>query len=157
MSVQFTDTNSPAQLQGKFFSPQQVFIGTIFGGTVSGMYFVAKNYESLGDIKKKNLTLIFGILSIITLMTILILTNYKLSSIGLSAGLGAGLSFFTRNLFQMNNIPLISKSLFASTDSKELKHSNWYVVGVIISGIILGVIGAFTIAFIFTALGVPTS
>lgn len=156
MDTNHTDSQD-SQLQGKFFSPQQVFIGTILGGTISAVYFVAKNYESLGDSRKKNLTFIFGILSIIVLMTILMLTNYKLSSIGLSAGLGAGLSIFTRNLFQINNIPLISKSLFSNTDSKELKHSNWYVSGVILSGILLGLLGAFTLAFIFTTLGIQTA
>lgn len=152
MSVQFTDTNSPTQLQGKLFSPTQIIGGTILGGVASGAYFMAKNYEAIGDIKKRNMTYMLGLFFTIAVVAIVIYFDVKFSGSAFSGALAAGLSVYTKSIFKENQISTVG-TFFPSIEKRENQHSNWHVLGAIIGGIIVGLIVSIIAALTFTAIG----
>ena len=156
MSIQFTDTNSPAQLQGKLFSPAQIMLGTILGGLVAGVYFLGKNYESIGDIQKRNMTYSLGLLLIIFIASLTIYFNLKIPGTALAAGLSAGLSAYTRTFLQENKIAIVG-TFFFSIENKEILQSKWHVIGGMLIGIIAGVIIALSITFTFEIFRVNAS
>jgi hypothetical protein len=160
MSVQFTDTNSPTQLQGKLFSPVHILIGSMLGGFPTGIYFVIKNYGSFEEIQKRNLALIIGILFTIGYLFFTLLIPPRASQgFLLSSIIGFILAILTKKYLQNNEILLSPENakVNAFVADKEIRQSNWHFVGGIFGGMIVSYSLAFILGAIMMTLGFEIS
>lgn len=44
-----------------FFTPSQMFVGTLLGGILTVNYMIAKNYSTLNYVKSRNIIILFGV------------------------------------------------------------------------------------------------
>lgn len=139
-------------LQDKLFSPGQILLGTIIGGLTAGIYFLAKNYESMRDYRKRNITYYIGFISLIIVVSTVIYMDLKISGSALAVGLGVGLSQYTKIYFKENNIK-VEGNFFQTIEDKNIQQSADKVILGIIVGIITGLIIGLAIAFTFKYLG----
>jgi hypothetical protein len=138
--------------KGKFFSPTQIVFGTVIGGLAAGMYFCAKNYESMGDYKKRNITYAIGFISILIIMSIMTYVDFKMTQF-LVMGLGFGLYQYTIIYLNDNNIKIKGK-FFKTIENNDMKQSAGSVIVGIIISIIIAIIIGLIITFIFKSLGI---
>ena len=63
----------------KVYTPDQVAVGTFFGGPLAATYFIYKNYMQLGEENKALKTIIYGVLILAVLFCglLVIPDNYK--------------------------------------------------------------------------------
>jgi hypothetical protein len=52
----------------KMYSPPQVFIGSLFCGPLSMLYFIWKNFKTMGQSQKAKYTIIYGVLFLFALI-----------------------------------------------------------------------------------------
>lgn len=65
----------------KMYSPPQVFIGSLFCGPFSMLYFIWKNFKTMGQSEKAKYTIIYGVLFIFALIGCLQLVPPRINPI----------------------------------------------------------------------------
>ena len=56
----------------KIYSPNQVFAGTVLGGSLAAIYFLTSNFDTLGKSELSKKTLFAGVIIIISLMVLIL-------------------------------------------------------------------------------------
>ena len=104
----------------KMYSPTQVAVGTI-GGPVGVVYFLMANFEALGQIERKQKTLLIGAISIIALALVLPFVPENIPNTPFTVA-------YIVIAYQVANTLQMSKAAIQESDSHDF-HSNWRVLG----------------------------
>lgn len=144
------------QLQGKLFSPLQILLGTVLGGIFSGIYFMAKNYEAIGDKQKRNLILTIGSIFTLLFVSLIVYFDVKVSGSAFAGALGGGLYGYSKTFLKANQISTTG-SFFVKLADKDIVQSKLHVLGAIIIGIIVGILLSIGIAIAFQIFGLKIS
>lgn len=130
---------------GKFFTSVQVLFGTMIGGFFSGIYMIAKNYESFGEIQNKKKTFLFGIIGFILIWVLLLSVEMSEFATLFSAVWGAGLAVFNRFLFASHGLPL-HLFFFKEPLNQEMRQSPKHIIGAIAGGMVMTLSAAYGIS-----------
>jgi hypothetical protein len=111
----------------KLYSAGQVLGGSYLGGPFAAIYFLKKDFETLGKPETGKNVLIFGIIGTVILIPILLFIpeNFPDSAIGLSYSCAAW-SFALQNNLRRTEIQ--AAGIYEC-------HSNWRVIGIALIGI----------------------
>lgn len=114
------ETDSKSIKKVKMYSPTQAAVGTI-GGPVGVVYFIMANFEVLGQIERKQKTLVIGIISIIALAIILPFLPDSIPGTPFTVA-------YILIAYNVTNNHQMSKAAIQESEAHEF-HSNWRVLG----------------------------
>lgn len=127
-----------------FFTPSQMFVGTLLGGILTVNYMIVKNYSALNDIKNRNLMILFGIAFFIFITLYVVHIDPKFSGIGMYAGIGAAMSAITKKLLTEKGYIKTSKNFLKCDFIEGTKlYSWWHVILASVAGFILTILFSF--------------
>lgn len=132
--------------ENRVFSPNQVLLGTFFGGILAAIYFIMQNYEVLQKAKEAKNTLVYGLLATFVLIVITFFLPDNIGATPITIGIAVGAHQIVSSYqFTKQNILTSQEITF---------HSNWRVFFIAIVSIIVLLIAIFVGIFVLTNLGV---
>ncbi|MBI1753150.1 MAG: hypothetical protein HY014_04615 [Acidobacteria bacterium] len=121
---------APPRAAGQpLFTPRQVYAGSMLGGPLAAVYFIWRNFKTLGDGRRGRLTLVLG--GIMSALLVLILPFLPERTPNLVIPLAySWLAFYLVKAFQKSKEQIAASGIFTF-------QSNWKVAGVTLLSLVL--------------------
>lgn len=113
----------------RYFSPNQIYVGTFLGGPVAAIWYLARNFSAFGQDEAVRSTWLYGALFTLVFVEVLLFLPDDIPSVAYSA-FYTGIAAFLLEKYQAKNLKA------AAEDAQALKESNWKVAGIAVVGII---------------------
>lgn len=124
--------------ENRFFTPSQMFVGTLLGGILTVDYMIAKNYSTLNYVKSRNFIILFGIVYFIIHTLYFLHYHPKSSFIGTLAAIGILMSSITKRLLTEKGYIKTSKNFLKCDFVEGTKLYSWgHVIFASVIGLIL--------------------
>lgn len=136
------DGNPPApDTVTRYFSPNQIYVGTFLGGPIAGIWYLARNFNAFGQDESVRVTWLYGLLATLVFLEVAIFVPDEVPSVAFSA-FYTGVVAFLLEKYQKTKLD----SMMA--DNLTRRESNWKVAGIAI----VGMLAVLVVAIVLVAL-----
>ena len=127
----FTVEGNPAAPEPavRYYSPNQIYVGTFLGGPIAGIWYLARNFSAFGQDEAVRSTWLYGLLLTILFVEVGMFVPDEVPAVAFSA-VYTGIVAFLLEKYQ-------AKNLQAAAENPQIqRESHWKVAGVVLVSLI---------------------